>query len=65
MRLGVFYQPLHSVQHICLGWKPLRISTIVRQDHDILRFELPMLCEMLRGRGTRIYAKRVNLLIKN
>ena len=35
MCLGIFYQPLHSVQNIGLRRKPSGIPSIVRQDKDI------------------------------
>lgn len=48
MCLGIFYQPLHSVQHIGLCWKPFRIPIIVRQDQNVLRLEIPVLCQVVR-----------------
>lgn len=54
MRLGVFYQPHHSSQDICLRWKPSRVLSIVRQDQNVLWFKAPVPCEVGRVSGTAI-----------
>ena len=47
MCLGIFDQPLHSTQDIGLRRNLPRISSIVRQDHNILLFEIPVSCEVV------------------
>ena len=59
MCLGIFDQPLHSVQHVGLGRKLPRILVIVCQDHNVLWFEIPVLCEVGRMGGAAMYVGRI------